>query len=184
MWPGSSSWRGRPPQKALLCVTADPRALFMQCAPTPTPFLLPHARMGETACLQGEGVGCQLSPAQVGQVGYEELEAFSRLAPPSGLEASMKVSHVNTLAGTLAECSSLPPFPPGLFPAVIGDLGKTSQIGRLLHASPRASHLPLSRPCVTGLLCFSPQQHRPKIPGLWPQGLCTFCSLLECGSPR
>ena len=62
----------------------------MQCATTPTPFLLPHARMGETAYLQGEGVGCQLSPAQVGQVGYEELEASSRLAPPSGLGASMK----------------------------------------------------------------------------------------------
>lgn len=62
----------------------------MPCAPTPTPFLLPHARMGETACLQGEGVGCQLSPAQVGQVGYEELEASSRLAPPSGPGASMK----------------------------------------------------------------------------------------------
>lgn len=69
---------GGAPQKALLCVTADPRALFMQCFPTPTPFLLSQARMGETACLQGEGVGCQLSPAQVGEVGYEELEASSR----------------------------------------------------------------------------------------------------------
>lgn len=51
----------------------------MQCAPTPTLFLLPQARMGKTACLQGEGAGCQLSPAQVGEVGHGKLEASHAL---------------------------------------------------------------------------------------------------------
>lgn len=31
------------PEGSILCVTADPRPLLMQCAPTPTLFLLPQA---------------------------------------------------------------------------------------------------------------------------------------------
>lgn len=102
---------------------------------------------------------------------------------PKPCSTMSSVSHRSVLVDTIAYHGSPPPFPIGLFSAVISDLVRTSQI-RCLLCSPSGASQCTERNCLGPASCGSCvshfSQHRPEIPDLWPQSLCTFCSL-HCG---
>lgn len=59
--------------------------------------------MSKTACLQGEGEGCQLSPAQVGEVGHGRATGLPHalLQRQAGVHARSSMSHGSGLVGAV-----------------------------------------------------------------------------------